>query len=53
VEIPAPPVVRCAEHASEAELIQTPTGQVRYTPRVAVSQDNGAPEPNVDVVNRL
>jgi hypothetical protein len=53
VEIPAPPVVRCAKHASVAELIQMPNGQVRYTPRRAVSQDKAAPEPNVDVVKRL
>jgi len=35
VEIPAPPVVRCAEHGRLAELITTPGGQVRY---VAVAQ---------------
>jgi len=33
VEIPAPAEVRCAEHAAVVELIQTPNGQVRYTPR--------------------
>ena len=33
VEIPAPDVVRCAEHGGVAVLIQTPSGQVRYSPR--------------------
>lgn len=32
VEIPAPSRVRCAEHGAIAVLIQTPNGQVRYTP---------------------
>jgi hypothetical protein len=32
VEIPAPPVVRCAEHGSLARLVTTPGGQVRYVP---------------------
>jgi len=35
VEIPAPPVVRCAEHGRQAQLITTPGGQVRY---VAITQ---------------
>jgi hypothetical protein len=30
VEIPAPDVVRCAEHGAVARLITTPGGQVRY-----------------------
>jgi hypothetical protein len=33
VEIPAPSRVRCAQHGTVAELIQTPNGQVRYTPQ--------------------
>jgi hypothetical protein len=33
VEIPAPAVVRCAEHGAEVELITMPKGQVRYVPR--------------------
>jgi hypothetical protein len=36
VEIPAPAVVRCAEHGAQAELITMQNGQVRY---VAVPQD--------------
>jgi hypothetical protein len=39
VEIPAPAQVRCAEHAALAELIQTPNGQVRYTPRPVAQED--------------
>jgi hypothetical protein len=33
VEIPAPSVVRCAEHGTEVELITMANGQVRYVPR--------------------
>jgi hypothetical protein len=54
-------VVRCAEHAAAAELIQMPNGQVRYTPRranrdgddVSESEAESEAEAHVDVVNRL
>ena len=30
VEIPAPPIVTCAQHGARARLIILPSGQVRY-----------------------
>jgi hypothetical protein len=51
VEIPVPPEVRCAEHGTVAQLIQTPNGQVRYTPKSADAQDVAPRSPNI--VNRL
>jgi len=46
VEIPAPPVVRCAEHGRLAELITTPGGQVRYVASAQPPpQDDTRPTP--------
>jgi hypothetical protein len=43
VEIPAPRRVQCAEHGTVAVLIETATGQVRYTaePQARDGEDAG------------
>jgi len=43
VEIPAPPEVHCAEHASVARLITTSRGQVRYVALGGPCQDDTPP----------
>jgi hypothetical protein len=48
VEIPAPARVQCGEHGTWVELIETPNGQVRYTPAPSEGGQDEAP-----VVNRL
>jgi hypothetical protein len=42
VEIPAPPEVRCAEHATTARLISMSNGQVRYVAQPREPREDAA-----------
>lgn len=46
VEIPAPPVVACAQHGAPARLVTTPRGQVRYVPVPTPPTDSSERRPD-------